>query len=303
MRLKGHSFSAPYLAMRQGHLDNYILPLLGDMDPREITGRYFDDALLQATRKGGQPLASATKYKIMYTANLIFEDLLERKIIAANPLIGICAYSKTPERPRGALPRDALPKLFSASHGELVRVWGGSMWAACMLVLLDLGMRPGELRALRWRELYGDERAFVVRHGVAAGTTTMIKGTKTGQVKAGSVSLRTAQELAIWCAESRHALKDDFIFTQDGMTPITNAGIVKAFRRGLAAAGIEGKRWTPYWLRHSFVTYSLATLSEDEIALLASHSVEVDRIYQHPDDELALARSKAARGKLDAARG
>ena len=303
MREKGHRFGAAYLGVRQGHLDNYVSPLFGALDPRELSGRCIDDELIAARRKGGAPLAPATKYKICYSLNLVLEDLLERKIIASNPLSGIKPYSKAPVAPRGAISRDALPKLFPPTHGDMVRVWGGSMWAACMLVLLDSGMRPGELRALRWSELHGEERAFVVRHGIEAGTTATVKGTKTGQVKAGSVSLRTAQELAIWRAESRHPDETDFVFTLAGEAPVTGAGILKAFRRGLAAVGLEAERWTPYWLRHSFVTYSLGSLSEEEVSLLAGHSVEVDRIYQHPDDELALARSKVARGKLDKARG
>ena len=149
----------------------------------------------------------------------------------------------------------------------------------------------------------GKERAFVIRHGIQEGTSATIKGTKNDSVKAGSISLRTAQELAIWRSVSLYSGDDDFILTRNGKAPITNDGIRRAFVSGLAAVGLEAERWTPYWLRHSFVTYSLGALSEEEVALLAGHSVEVDRIYQHPDDELALARSKAARGKLDAARG
>lgn len=303
MRGKGHTYGAAYLAVRQGHLDNYVVPLLGGLDPRTLEGRHIDDTLIAATRKGGAALAPATKYKIQYTLNLVLEDLLERRIIEANPLAGIKPYSKAPVRPRGALPRDALARLFPASHGGLVQVWSGSMWAACMLVLVETGMRPGELRALRWRDLYGKERAFVVRYAVEANTAATLKGTKNDTVKAPGISVRTAQELAIWRAESKHGGEGDFVFTVDGQAPVANASILKAFRRGLVEAGCAGERWTPYWLRHSFVTFSLAALSESEVAMLAGHSVEVSRIYQHPDDELALYRAREARDKLDKARG
>jgi hypothetical protein len=43
------------------------------------------------------------------------------------------------------------------------------MWAVCMLASLDSGIRPGDLRALHWRD-YGKERASVVRHAIEAGT-------------------------------------------------------------------------------------------------------------------------------------
>jgi integrase len=304
MREKGHTFGAAYLSVRQGHLDNYIGPLFGAEDPRALGGRQIDDTLLGAPRRHGRkPLAPATKYKIMYSFALVLADLRERGIIETNPLEGIKPYSKAPIAPRGALPRDALPKLFPTTHGELVQVWSGSMWAACMLVLLETGMRPGELRALRWGELYGEERAFVVRHGIEAGTVDHVKGTKTDQVKSGGISIRTAQELTIWRAESRHSGADDFIFTLEG-PPVTGAGILKAFRRGLAAVDLEAERWTPYWLRHSFITYSLDSLEDSELLMLAGHTnLTTNAIYRHPDDEIVLKRSKTAREKLDMARG
>jgi integrase len=90
------------------------------------------------------------------------------------------------------------------------------MWAVCMLVLLETGMRPGELQALRWGELFGDERAFVGRHGIEAGTVDHVKGTKTELVKDGGIAVRTAQELTIWRAELRHSGTDFFIFTFEG---------------------------------------------------------------------------------------
>jgi hypothetical protein len=55
MQGKGHQYGEKYLATRQGHIGNYILPLFGDDDPRELGGHYIDDALLVATRKGEEP--------------------------------------------------------------------------------------------------------------------------------------------------------------------------------------------------------------------------------------------------------
>ncbi|MGA2548196.1 MAG: hypothetical protein ABSF43_16740 [Rectinemataceae bacterium] len=84
---------------------------------------------------------------------------------------------------------------------------------------------------------------------------------------------------------------------------MTGAGILKAFRRGLAAVGLEAERWTPYWLRHSFITYSLDSLEDSELLMLAGHTnLITNAIYRHPDDEIVLKRSKAAREKLDKAR-
>ena len=304
MTAKGHSLGRKYLLTRQGHLDNYIKPLFGKADPRELTARHIDDVLLAARRSSGapEPLAPATKYKLLYSFALVLEDLREQGLIAANPLSGIKAYSKAPVAPRSAIPREALGKIFPPTHGGMVRTWGSSMWASAMLVLLDTGMRPGELRALRWRELRAD-RSIVVRHGIEAGTRDVVKGTKTGFVKPAFLSRRTAQELEIWRAESPHSGADDFVFTITGERPVTNEAIVQAFRRGIRAHGIDATNWTPYWLRHTFGTYSLDALEDSELLLLMGHTnVATNAIYRHPDDDQLVRRASGAQAKLEAAR-
>lgn len=298
---KGHHFVSKYLLTRQGHLDNYIVPAFGDMDPRALTRRMVDDAILGAGRAhGGAPLSGATKNKIVYSFNLFLEDLVDRGILDSNPLVGIVPYSKAPAAPREALPRDTMDKLFPASHGALVQVWGNSMWAAMMLLFQDTGMRPGEIRALRWREVYDEKRFIPIRHGIEAGTKATVKGTKTNVVKAGFLSSRTVQELGIWRAESRHGDDADFVFTLDGEAPVTNEAIVGAFRRALDGLGIESKRWTPYYLRHSFATYQAEILTPQELNDLMGHSSMVTaRTYQHLDDAGVFRKSSGIQKKLD----
>jgi len=303
MREKGHHYVDKYLAVRQGHLDNYVVPLFGRLQPRELTRRMVDDAVLGATRPGGAPLSGATKNKILYSFNLLLEDAVDSGVIERNPIEGITPYSKAPTAPRAALPRDAMARLFPAGHGALVQVWGSSMWAAAMLLFQDTGMRPGELRALRWAEVYEGLRFIPIRHGIEAGTRAKVKGTKTGIMKSGYLTARTVQELAIWKAESRHAEDGDFVFTLDGEAPVTNEGIVKAFRRGLASIGEESKSWTPYYLRHSFVTYQAEVLAPEELRSLAGHTNEAtNRIYQHLDDIGLYRKNLSAKRKLDKAR-
>ena len=303
MREKGHTFVDKYLLTRQGHLNKYVIPEFGECDPREIRRREVDNWLLSLKKTGGGKLAGATKNKIMYTLALVFEDLKDQDVVETNPITGIRPYSKAPVKPRGAIDRESLEKLYPASHGALVRVWGSSMWAAMMCVFNDTGSRPGEVRALTWRDIDVQRRFIPIRKGVEAGTTDKIKGTKTGVVKAGFLTARTSQELEIWRAESRHGADDDFVFTLDGNKPVTDAGIIKAFRRGLAEVGIDNADWTPYWLRHSFGTYQLENLNQEELMRLMGHNSAVtSRIYQHPDDETLYRAAAGIQEKLDKAR-
>jgi site-specific recombinase XerD len=94
------------------------------------------------------------------------------------------------------------------------------------------------------------------------------------------------------------------VFTVTGKAPVTNEGVLKAFRRGLAAAGIGNTDWTPYWLRHSFGTYGLETLSEREISALMGNGITVlRRHYLHPDNDTLYKSNADIQEKLDKARG
>jgi integrase len=216
------------------------------------------------------------------------------------------------------LDRISLAKLFPPTHGEAVRIWGSSMWAAMMMVFIDTGSRPSEVRALTWRDIDIAKRFVPIRKGIEAGTANKIKGTKTDVVKAGFLASRTIQELAIWRAESRWNADDDFVFTVTGDAPITNEALGKAFKRGVVRAKEEYDRkqrpeseeewkpdpkWTPYWLRHSFGTYQMEVLSDEEISALMGNGITVLRQhYQHPDDETLYRKTRGIQEKLDQAR-
>jgi len=312
---KGRSYGDLHLKNRQAYLDNYFAKDFGHLFPNNIDHpefrREFDNWLLDLTSYtgNGKRLSRATKNKIIYSVNDFIEELLDLKRMAINPLIGLKKYSKDPENPRGVIDRESLAKLFPPHHGDLVKIWGSPMWACLMLLLYDTGARPGEARALTWKDIDTKKRFVPFRKGVEAGTVDTIKGTKTGVVKAGFLNARTVQELDIWKKETRRDADSDFVFIVKGDKPVTNEAVTKAFRRGLAQ--IEEKNegweanpeWTPYWLRHSFGTYQMENLSEEEIAACMGNGVAVlQRHYQHPDDETLFKHNEKIQKKLDKAR-
>jgi integrase len=310
---KGRSMTEKSLAIRQGHIVNYIIPLFGDLDIREIKGADIDRAILDAerytaregatTHASRKALARGTRSKLLYSLKLMYDRWQYLGMVELNPMAGIVKYSKTPERPRSALPRDALEKLFPATHGELVRVWGSSMWAALMLVLYDTGSRPGEVRAVKWADYYPEERYLPVRKAIESGTTSKIKGTKGGTIKPSYLSERTAQELAIWRTESRKHDDGDYIFPGRGEAPVTDAAVGVAFERALRGLGLDATGWTPYYLRHTFATYAMEVLDDLELQMLLGHTNHTtNKIYRHPSNETMLKRTKFIREKLDSAR-
>jgi len=312
---KGHTYSDIHLFNRQSYLSNYFSKAFGHLIPQDIDNaefrREFDNWLLdiRSYQNEGRKLSGATKNKIIYSVNDFIEELIDLKKMTINPLIGLKKYSKDPENPRGVIDRESLEKMFPPHHADLIRIWGSSMWACLMLVLYDTGARPGEARAFTWSDIEARKGFVPIRKGIEAGTKGKVKCTKTGVVKAGFFNERTIQELNILRTETRWSDSSNFVFTVDGESPVTNEAVTKALRRGLAQIEKEHEGWksnplwTPYWLRHSFGTYQMENLSEDEIAALMGNGVAVlKRHYQHPDDETLYKSTAGIQRKLDDAR-
>lgn len=302
MARKGRKFNAVYFQHRQAYVDNFLIPALGDLPLDSINRRIIDDAILGASSvlgKSNKPLAPATKNKVLHTAKIMFGDFVDSGFINANPVEGIARYDCAPVTPRGAIPIVALKAMFPENHDNLVSVWGGLVWAALFCYLADTGNRPGEARALLWKEINFHERFVVIRHAIAAGTVNTIKGTKTNTVKPAYLSERTVSVLSEWRLESSFSADDDFIFADKHGNPYSNDNVNKAFHRRMVDLGYGSEPWTPYWLRHSFGTYQLKNLTVPELMSLMGHATMLtSKVYQHPDDEIIYEQSKGLRDKL-----
>lgn len=302
---KGRHYQNTYILAHTGYLENHLIPLFGDMLPRDMTRRYIDDKIATTTNAlNGKPLSGPTKQKIVDALSIIFEELVDMGICDRNPTIGLTRYSMAPTLIRTAIPRAALEVLFPPTHEGLLRVWGTPMYSALFCYLHDVGCRPGEARALTWSEWNAAERFVSIRHGVRSGTVADIKGTKSNNVRPAFVSERTKIELAIWRDSIPELHDTDFVFCrQDTGTPISTHTLCDAFRAGIVRAGFGGEPWTPYYLRHSFGTHYLNVLDDKELMVLMGHSsIITSAIYRHPDDELILERSRGLRDKLDSTR-
>jgi site-specific recombinase XerD len=65
----------------------------------------------------------------------------------------------------------------------------------------------------------------------------------------------------------------DLVFTTSRGTPLGAANVRPAFRRVVAAAGLDANQWTPRELRHSFVSLlSTAGLPIEDISHLVGHA-------------------------------
>lgn len=76
-----------------------MIPELGNCIPQQIDRREIDDWFLYLRKNNGTELSGSIKNKILYTLSLVFEELMDLKIITENPVVGIKSYDKSPVSP------------------------------------------------------------------------------------------------------------------------------------------------------------------------------------------------------------
>ena len=186
---------------------------------------------------------------------------------------------------------------------EAMRRWllldGAERDAAIVSVLAYSGMRPEELRALRWSDI-GERTVLVER--AAAGST--VKSTKTENVRAVRLVQPLADDLSRWREAS--SSQSDLVFPTPRGTVWTDYDWrnwrKRIFRPVAEAVGMPGAR--PYDLRHSFASLLIHEgVSAVEVARQLGNSATVTLdTYSHVFEELDPAERLPAADAIRAAR-
>jgi integrase len=279
-------------------ITNHLIPILGEYNIATMLGKDIKAGLKSAMKvRGDGPLAKATKNRCLWVLNLMFDFWISQGLVTTNPIASITKYSDAPEKPRGALPRDKRAELFPQDYDKLLEIWGSPMWAAFFSYMNDTGTRNGEPRAMKWIDWEDDFTP--INKAIEGFTTDKVKETKNGRERPGWPSPVTIEAFRKWKTVTKFAKDDDWIFTyRKGKSPITNNAVEKAFKAAMSRLGYEDMGWTPYWLRHTFVTYGTEFMPEDQLRLLAGDS---DRIngYKHIDSEALRKKGFEAKQLLE----
>ncbi len=289
----------------EGMLKRHILPALGNMNIATIRGHEIKAAINEAESRDGKPLARATKNRCLYIISMMYKWWMSQGIVQSNPVESITKYSGAPENPRGAIPRADRARMFPADVDTLIGFWGSTMWAAFFSIMNDTGARNGEPRALKWGDIDLEREFIPLMKAIETATSAKVKGTKNAKMKPGWPTKTTVEVIKRWKKETLYSQDTDWVFTysRQGMArkPVSNEAAIKAFRLAMERNGYGDRGWTPYWLRHTFITYGQEVLSPEDIKLLAGDYHHIDG-YDHSDEEALYRKGLGAKGKLDTVR-
>jgi len=232
----------------------YVYPLLGDLPLATITTprlQHWVDGLIRAGRH------PATVNAGVIVLKQALREAVAIGIIASNPSIGIRRPTIRQARAVTWTVAD-VTKLIAVVSRE-------PMWHALYRLALTTGLRPGELRGLRWGDIDIERGIIQVRRTIsrdAQGRTIMGQETKTGRDRSVAAPVSAMKALASWRVAQKvrrvgsATWADDGIVFDRGNGQFLDATVWRYHHRQfIEAAGIPVI--TLHELRHSNATLEL----------------------------------------------
>jgi len=151
-------------------LKNHILPAFGSIPIDKIKRKdlkFFFDKLLS------EGVASNTVAIIRAPISGVLSHALDSELIENNPLVGLKLIRKKTAKDVEPLSKDEAVLLL-----ESAQQYGDGAFFPSILLALRTGMRIGEIRALKWKDLEFENRLIEVRRSCRQGRVTKPKNGK-----------------------------------------------------------------------------------------------------------------------------
>jgi integrase len=198
------------------------------------------------------------------------------RLVDFNPTLGVeVPKTKNPGRPSNAFTPEEVSKFLAAIKGtEHEAIW---------LTMLGVGLRPSEVRGLRWQDLDLDSDPPLLRVAQACFDEPgghhrfdEPKAKSTRTVELPKQVVRALKRQRTQLKKDRLAAGSlwrelDLVFPSQVGTPMADRTLRRAFHDAAESAGMSGRH--PHELRHTWVTTcSNAGISLEAIADAAGHS-------------------------------
>lgn len=285
----------------QGALDNWIYPALGKMKISDVTQRDISALLLSMQKKRK---AQATCVKVYTVLKGIFKMAYISDVISQNPMEKVERPKPRKDEIKQTEPEsftvDEMRKILSCLAGEPLK------WQVYLRLIIDTGLRRGELCALRWKDVDFDQNTISVAGNLCynAQAGTYLDTPKSRQLRTVDVDPEIMTMLKALKAEQKRICPSIWVFTQGGhagnpkkpMHPQTPGRYMSKFA---AKYGINHLH--PHKLRHSFA--SIAITNGADIASISEKLGHADksttlRLYTHASQESMRRASQVFRDVL-----
>jgi integrase len=268
-------------------IDVHLLPAFGAQRIEDITVASVEAFQAQLGKRvhRGRPITPRTRNKILNVLSGIFSRA--RKVWGL-PLNPTAELERHPGRNSGDI------EVFSPEEVHaLLRAAHDERDAAIYATAAFAGLRMGELRALRWRDVDFPRSVIRVRASYAAGELSV---PKSGKVRSVPMVDEVAQRFAVLSNRDTFTDDDDLVFCEEAGTWLNDDRLRRRYESALRAAGLRRLRF--HDLRHTFGSLAITRADIVEVQAWMGHAdIQTTMRYLHYRD-----RGQAAERLADAFR-
>jgi len=213
-------------------------------------------------------LARGTKAKIRKTLNLLFNHAIRWEFAGRNPISGPVRGAGV----RQSAKRERIPEVLTSEEFRRLEAALPPRERVLICLALSLGLRRGELAALRWRDIDFEQLTISVERSLVDQVVGPAK-TEASQ-RPLPMDSRIATLLLRWRSLSKYGYDEDYVFATDsnragrkrGKQPVWLAKIMQYHIQPTARAVGITKTIGWHTLRHSFATSLLRNGEEIKVA-------------------------------------
>jgi integrase len=268
-------------------IDVHLLPAFGELQLEEITvpGVEAFQAQLAHRVHRGRPITPRTRNKILNVLHGVFARARKVWALPTNPAAEL---ERHPGRNSGDI------EVFSPEEAwALIRAADGERDAAVYATAAFTGLRMGELRALRGRDVDFPRSVIRVRASYAAGELSV---PKSGKVRSVPMVDEVAQQLAKLNSRPDFTTDDDLVFCELDGGWLNDDRLRRRYDAALKRAGLRRLRF--HDLRHTFGSLAITRADIVEVQAWMGHAdIQTTMRYLHYRD-----RGQAAERLADAFR-
>lgn len=233
------------------HIRNHIVPFIGRMPLKKITGERLNDLYAQLAVGGsarGGPLAPATVRRVHVTLHRIFKDAVRWGYLRRNP----CEAADP-------------PRLRASGHHEM-RTWTAVQLATFLAGSKDdplypvyhliamTGMRRGEALGLRWQDVDLDRAELAVRQTLLE-LRTGLRFSTPKTARGARVIALDERTVSILAEHRNNTTPEGLVFARPDGSPIRPLLVTKHFKVLTDRLGLPRIRL--HDLRHTHATLAL----------------------------------------------
>jgi len=263
----------------------HLLPAFGEMRLEDVSVAAVEafQAELAKREHHGRPITPRTRNKVL---NVLHGVFARAKKVWALPLNPAAEIERHPDSSSGDI------EVYSPEEvWALVRAAADERDAAVFLTAAFTGLRMGELRALRWRDVDFPRSVIRIRSSYAAGELSV---PKSGKVRSVPMVDEVAQALARLSERATGTGDDDLVFGEESGTWLNDDRLRRRCEAAMKAAGLRRLRF--HDLRHTFGSLAITRADIVEVQAWMGHAdIQTTMRYLHYRD-----RSDAAGRLADA---